>query len=375
MRLVLNRGFSRSLRVRSLVSCLALIVLMLLTMSIMIPNTQASNGDWPMFRNDSQHSGYSTSTAPKTNATLWDYATDSLVTSSPAVADGKVYVGSGDNASYCFDAFNGTLIWNFTTGYITSSPAVAGGNVYIGSQEGSIYCLNALTGTSVWNFTTGGPIFSSPAVANGKLFIGSEDHVLYCLNASTGTSVWNYTTSGLIDGSPSVAYGNIYIGSTDEKVYCVGLAGLADTTPPDITNVSQTPAQSNVSPQDIVNVNVTVTDDTSGVKEVILNYTSNNGTWTDVAMSNVGEDIWSASLPAFPYGTNVTYIITAQDNAGNTITTLTTGIQYQVIPEFPTLLIVLPLFLISVLLTVAFHRRRQARSASTGQEQAAEPGR
>lgn len=227
----------------------------------------------------------------------------------------------------------------------------------------------------MWNFITGGPIFSSPAVANGKLFIGSEDHMLYCLNASIGTSVWNYTTSGLIDSSPSVAYGNIYIGSADEKVYCVGLAGLVDTTPPDITNVSQTPGQSNVSPEDIVNVNVTVTDDTSGVKEVTLNYTSNDKTWTNVAMSNLREDTWSASLPAFPYGTNVTYIITAQDNAGNTITTQTTGIQYQVIPEFQTLLIALSLFMISVLLTVAFRRRKQTRSVSSGQEQAAEPRR
>ena len=180
------------------------------------------------------------------------------------------------------------------------------------------------------------------------------------MNASTGTSIWNYTTGGLIDSSPAVAYGNVYVGSDDQKVYCFG---LADTTPPDVTDVSQTPSQVNVSPQDTVEVNATVTDNASGVQVVTLSYASNNGTWTNVTMSNLVENVWSASIPAFPYGTNVTYIIIAQDNAGNAITTLGTAYehQYVVIPEFPTLTIALPLLLISTLLAIVFHRRRQSR--------------
>jgi len=57
---------------------------------------------WPMFRHDLSRTGYSTSTAPNTNNTLWNYTTGSAVHSSPAVADGKVYVGSWDNKVYCF---------------------------------------------------------------------------------------------------------------------------------------------------------------------------------------------------------------------------------------------------------------------------------
>jgi len=142
------------------------------------------------------------------------------------------------------------------------------------------------------------------------------------------------------------------------------VAAAVDTTPPNIINISQAPPQNNVSPQDIVNVNATVADNISGVKEVTLNYTGGNGTWTDIAMSNLGDDIWSASIPAFPYATNVTYIIIAQDYADHTITTLEMGFeyQYQVIPEFPTMTIALLLFLISTLLAVAFHKRKQSQS-------------
>ena len=100
--------------------------------------------------------------------------------SSPAVADGRVYVGSGDDKVYCLDASTGTQVWNYTTGNIVdSSPAVADGRVYVGSYDGRVYCLDASTGAQVWNYTTGNYVFSSPAVADGVLFVGSGDGSVY----------------------------------------------------------------------------------------------------------------------------------------------------------------------------------------------------
>ena len=57
--------------------------------------------EWSMFRHDLAHTGTSPSAAPNTNSTLWIYATGPGVGSSPAVADGRVYVGSYDNNVYC----------------------------------------------------------------------------------------------------------------------------------------------------------------------------------------------------------------------------------------------------------------------------------
>ena len=65
---------------------------------------------WPMFRHDLQHSGYSTSDAPDTNNVLWNYTTSDSVYSSPAVVDGKVYIGSYDGKVYCLDADNGKVV-------------------------------------------------------------------------------------------------------------------------------------------------------------------------------------------------------------------------------------------------------------------------
>ncbi len=67
--------------------------------------------------------------------------------SSVAVADGIVYVGSHDHKVYALNATTGmvgfdlelhnTVIWTFTAGdmILLSSPAVANGIVYVGSYD------------------------------------------------------------------------------------------------------------------------------------------------------------------------------------------------------------------------------------------------
>src|SRR5438105_3675813 len=60
-----------------------------------------------------------------------------------------------------------------------SSPAVANGVVYIGSGDHKVYALNATTGAKLWSYTTGGEGGSSPAVVNGVVYIGSGGGNVY----------------------------------------------------------------------------------------------------------------------------------------------------------------------------------------------------
>ena len=64
-------------------------------------------------------------------------ALGSWVVSGPAVADGVVYAGSGDDNVYALDAVTGHVRWTYLTGNdIFSSPVVSGNIVYIGSEDG-----------------------------------------------------------------------------------------------------------------------------------------------------------------------------------------------------------------------------------------------
>jgi uncharacterized repeat protein (TIGR01451 family) len=97
------------------------------------------------------------------------------------VANGVVYVGSQDDYRvsiggnvYALNASTGAKLWSFATGdTVFSSPAVANGVVYVGSFDGNVYALNASTGAKLWSFQTGYYVSSSPAVANGVVYIGA----------------------------------------------------------------------------------------------------------------------------------------------------------------------------------------------------------
>ena len=81
---------------------------------------------------------------------------------------------------------------------MTSSPAVANGVVYVGSNDDSIYALNASTGTLLWSYSAGESVSSSPAVADGVVYVGSLNYgngkSIHALDASTGALLWDYQT-------------------------------------------------------------------------------------------------------------------------------------------------------------------------------------
>jgi len=153
--------------------------------------------------------------------------------------------------------------------------------------------------------------------------------------------------------------------SGDGRIVAIGDMGpatlhvvevLDDLTPPLIENVYQQPNPDSVYPDDEVAVYANVSDSESGVETVFLNYTSGNGTWITVNMTNLQEDAWNGTILAYEYCTWINYTIVAEDKVGN-IRTSQHMYQYHVIPEFPSFL-VLPLFMIPTLLVVIFYRRK-----------------
>ena len=79
-----------------------------------------------------------------------------------------------------------TELWRFATGGIVySSPAVANGIVYVGSEDKNLYAIDAVTGKEKWRFATGDWVESSPAVANGIIDVGSNDKNLYAIGANS----------------------------------------------------------------------------------------------------------------------------------------------------------------------------------------------
>jgi len=199
------------------------------------------------FHGDAQHRGVYTGAGPTDHLTVkWQFATRGRVISSPALADGKVYVGSTDGNLYAVDAGTGEQKWKFKTGArIVSSPAVADGLVVIGSYDGAYYAVDARTGQQRWKFNTEGErrfeakhlhgalpaaelmpdpfdfYMSSPAIVGGTVYFGSGDGNVYALDVAGGTLKWKFHTGDVVHASPAVAQGTVYIGSWDTYFYAL----------------------------------------------------------------------------------------------------------------------------------------------------------
>jgi len=167
-----------------------------------------------------------------TGMPIWNATLDERIyESSPAVADGRVFVGGwayGDYGShlYCLNLSDGHILWKYQVYQaVYSSPAVLDGRVFVGGTgpgAGKVYCINETTGENLWTYTTGDHVGrSSPSVVDGRVFIGSFDKHVYCLSESDGKQLWNYTTASWTDSSPAVADDNVFTVSEDGTVYCL----------------------------------------------------------------------------------------------------------------------------------------------------------
>ena len=142
----------------------------------------------------------------------------------PAVAGGRVFVGSDNGFLYSLDAATGCVYWSFeaTAGIRT---AVSIGTIktatgtraaaYFGDLKANVFAVDAETGAQIWTQRVDTHPFAritgAPTLANGKLYVpvssfeegsGANDRYECCtfrgsvaaLDAATGARVWQSYT-------------------------------------------------------------------------------------------------------------------------------------------------------------------------------------
>ncbi len=189
----------------------------------------ATARSWPMFRGNPGLTGVSPAQLPAKLDLLWTHKTGAPIKSSPAVVDGRVFVGSDDQQLYCLDLATGKKLWTYKTeGEIESSPLVLGQSVYFGSADGALYAVDT-RGKLLWKSPTGDKVLGAPnwvAAPDGKgawILSGSYDFKLYCFDAATGQTNWTFETGNYINGAPAVADGKTVFGGCDALLHVVSL--------------------------------------------------------------------------------------------------------------------------------------------------------
>ncbi|MFN7996899.1 MAG: PQQ-binding-like beta-propeller repeat protein [Bryobacteraceae bacterium] len=126
--------------------------------------------------------GYLHAADAATGQEKWKFSHDgSWVNTSPAVDAGTVFCGSSDGRFVqAVDAQTGKEKWRFSAkDRVFSSPAVAEGKVYVATHGADVVALDAATGKQLGQTQTEGAVQSSPVLDQGVLYVGSDDSALY----------------------------------------------------------------------------------------------------------------------------------------------------------------------------------------------------
>ena len=204
---------------------------------------------------------------------LWSYRTKSHVESSAAIADGRAYIGAGDDGYYCFQLEPGAqgqpvLLWHLAGDKYPDAendPVVHDGRVYLGLglKGQALVCVDAASGRELWRVPTPFPVFSPPAIARGKIFIGmghgdfvfsAEDLLarqldsqratgasetqlaaltqewkthgeVWCIDLATQRVDWRFKTDRTVLGAVVAGDDRVFFATRGGTVYSVGFDG------------------------------------------------------------------------------------------------------------------------------------------------------
>ncbi|MFL5824478.1 MAG: PQQ-binding-like beta-propeller repeat protein [Solirubrobacteraceae bacterium] len=140
----------------------------------------------------------------------WTFHAGGAVKGGVAYSGGEIFFGDYGGRVYAVNAATGREIWSTAAGggNFYGSPAVAFGRIFVGSTDGHVYALSK-TGRLRWSAGTGAYVYSSPAAANVRglgptVFTGSYDGNFYALNANSGRVRWRHASGGPVSGSGTI---------------------------------------------------------------------------------------------------------------------------------------------------------------------------
>lgn len=143
---------------------------------------------------------------------LGDGDADATAPSAPAVADGRVYVGSSWGV-HVFDALSQAVDWETATAAVRSPPAVLDDWLWAGTDEG-VVALGASEGTDHWTHALDDPVVAAPTVdvEASRVYVATTGGDVAALDAATGEAEWTVPLGRRVLASPALADGSLYVG-------------------------------------------------------------------------------------------------------------------------------------------------------------------
>ena len=193
---------------------------------VVLPSPRV-NANWPQAGgypgHAMQHLALSENPKKIWSTSIGDGTTDrKWLTSSPVIADGRVYVIDTDAVITAINADNGRKIWDVQIEREGESKSVsfgggvafANGKIFASTGYGVIVALDAENGREIWREFLTVPLRGAPTVADGQVYVHTYDNQLYALSEATGETLWDHVGIAEVAGilgsaSPAVSGGTV----------------------------------------------------------------------------------------------------------------------------------------------------------------------
>ena len=151
------------------------------------------------------------------------------IQSTAAIAGGYVFLGSRDDGFYAIDFATGQRKWRASHGssWVVASPAVRDGKAYVGSSDGRfIHSIDVATGRELWRTPITMNAIASPVLTGDLLVVGTAQTnaprgELLALESATGAIRWRLPFNDAVWSTPVVVGNELFIGSDDGGVYAI----------------------------------------------------------------------------------------------------------------------------------------------------------
>ncbi len=173
--------------------------------------------------------------------------------SPPVLANGLLFTGAGDTL-YALNQRSGAVRWSTRLlSEISNTPTVGGDALYVVTEDRRLYALSTARGQLRWQARLAYPTGAPSLLAGTTLLVPGQHGVVHGFDAQTGTLKWQYVvqasgtatqpvySSTDINGAPVWADKTLYLLS-DDGTLSAFQAGAVDTVPPQVAQVSPSPA-------------------------------------------------------------------------------------------------------------------------------------
>ena len=141
----------------------------------------------------------------------------------PALVDGRLWLGTKGKDVFCLDASVGDVLWEAKVrSTVSCPPAVGRGILVLCTEDREAVALNSTTGDPAWSVALGANVSAQPVMAGGIVIVASDDGGIFLLDATDGHNVWQGDASRSRLSSPAVFGGRVVLTASDGAVLAFG---------------------------------------------------------------------------------------------------------------------------------------------------------